>query len=254
MIRALTVVAALVMNGTVATAQSGSTHRLTELADGVYAVQGVFQGANAAIIVTERDVLVVDSHGSPASATALLEDIAQLTDKPVRYVVNTHWHVDHHTGNQAYYQAWPEHVEFVAHRFTREDIPTRGREQMEQVRPFLEGPMIEARQQLADGTDEHGNLLTEEQRARIERFADGQEAFLAATDDFEFRLPDLTFDRRLVLHRDQRPIEVRYFHRAHTRGDVVVYLPEDRILIAGDLTSWRARPTSRWRAGSSRRW
>jgi len=213
----------------------GATHNLTRLAEGVYAVEGRFQGANAAIIINDRDVVIVDSHGTPASAAALLEDIQRLTDKPVRYVVNTHWHVDHHTGNQAYYRAFPEQVEFIAHRFTREDIPTLGRDQLNQARPFMENPLTEAREQLATGVDEHGKPLTVDQRAQIERFAEGQEEFLAGADTFEFILPSMTFEQRLVLHRDQRPIEVRYFFRGHTRGDVIVYLPEERILMAGDL-------------------
>ena len=213
----------------------GGTHRLTELANGVYAVEGRFQGANAAIIINDRDVIIVDSHGTPAAAAALLEDVRQLTDKPVRYVVNTHWHVDHHTGNQAYYRAFPEGVEFVAHHFTREDIPTKGRVQLGQVISFMEMPLTQAREQLETGQDEHGNPLTPEQRAQIKRFAEGQEAFLADPDGFEFLLPSLTFGRRLVLYREGRRIEVLHFHKAHTRGDVVVYLPEERILIAGDL-------------------
>lgn len=217
-----------------ASAQS-PTHRLTELTDGVYAVEGRFQGANAAIIVTDRDVLIVDSHGTPASAAALLEDVAQLTNKPVRYVVNTHWHVDHHTGNQAYYRAFAGGVDFVAHRFTREDIPTKGREQLGEVLPFMEGPLDQARERLESGVDDHGNPLTPSERAQIERFIEAQAAFLADVDEFEFVLPSLTFAQRMVLHRDGRTIEVLHFFRAHTRGDVVVYLPEERILVAGDL-------------------
>lgn len=213
----------------------GATHRLTRLAEGVYAVEGRFQGANAAIIINDREVVIVDSHGSPASAAALLEDVRRLTDKPVRYVINTHWHVDHHTGNQAYYRAFPEQVEFIAHRFTREDIPTLARDQLAQVRSFMENPLTEAREQLAAGVDDHGRPLTSDQRAQLERFAEGQEAFLAGADSFMFVLPSMTFEQRLVLHRDVRPVEVRYFFRGHTRGDVVVYLPEERILIAGDL-------------------
>ena len=57
-------------------------------------------GANAAIIINENDVLLVDSHISPAAAWALLRELQPITDKPVRYVVNTHFHFDHVHGNQ----------------------------------------------------------------------------------------------------------------------------------------------------------
>ncbi len=210
------------------------THALTELAEGVYAVEAKFQGANAAIIINPEGVLIVDSHGSPASASALLEEVERLTDQPVRYVVNTHWHVDHQAGNQAYYHAFPDGVEFISHHMTREDIPTLGRQQLADVRPFMESPLAEARERLRTGLDEHGNPLTPEQRVQIERFAVGQELFLANLDEFEFVLPNLTFERSLVLHTT-RPVHVLYFHKGHTRGDVVVYLPEERILVAGDL-------------------
>ncbi len=228
----------------------GGTHTLTRLAEGVYAVQGNFQGANATIIVNEKSVLIVDSHGSPASAAALLEDVGKLTDRPVRYVINTHWHADHHTGNQAYYQAFPRGVEFISHHLTREDIPELARQQLFDVRPFMEGPLTEAREQLQAGLDDHGNPLTEEQRQQIERFAQGQEDFLFSLDEdeFEFVLPSLTFERSLILHTETRPIHVLYFHKAHTRGDVVVYLPKEKILVAGDLLtqpilwSWSSYP------------
>ncbi|MEN8145343.1 MAG: MBL fold metallo-hydrolase [Gemmatimonadota bacterium] len=226
----------------------GATHSLTELAEGVYAVQAHFQGANAAIVINDGSVLVVDSHGSPASAAALLEEVGRLTDQPVRYVVNTHWHADHHVGNQAYYNAFPGEVEFISHRFTREDIPELARQQLKDAAPFMEGPLEKAREQLRTGTDEHGDALTREQRRQIERFAQGQAAFLDSIDSLEFVLPSLTFERSLTLHTPTRPIHISYFYRGHTRGDVVVYLPSEKVLVAGDLLtqpilwSWSSYP------------
>jgi len=58
--------------------------------------------SNAVIVVNEEDALVVDTHVSPAAAYALLEELKQITDKPVRCVVNTHHHFDHAHGNQVY--------------------------------------------------------------------------------------------------------------------------------------------------------
>ncbi|MEN8144839.1 MAG: MBL fold metallo-hydrolase [Gemmatimonadota bacterium] len=226
----------------------GATHELTELAEGVFAVRGRFQGANATIVINDGSVLVVDSHGSPASAAALLEEVGRLTDQPVRYVVNTHWHADHHVGNQAYYRAFPGEVEFISHRFTREDIPEMARQQLKDVAPFMERPLAEAREQLQTGLDEHGNTLTPEQRQQIERFAQGQANFLEGIDRIEFVLPSLTFERGLTLHTPTRPIHIRYFFKGHTRGDVVVYLPSEKILLAGDLLttpilwSWSSYP------------
>jgi cyclase len=238
------------LSGNAVGQEIGGTHTLTRLSEGVYAVHGKFQGANAAIIINAEDVLIVDSHGSPASAAALLKDVKQLTDLPVRYVVNTHWHADHHTGNQAYFQAFARNVQFISHHLTREDIPELARQQLQDVRAFMEGPVEGAREQLRTGLDDHGNPLTLEQQTQIEAFAREQEEFLATldADEFEFVLPNLTFERSLTVHTETRSIQILYFHKAHTRGDVVVYLPIEKIVIAGDLLtqpilwSWSSYP------------
>src|SRR3954467_13546027 len=70
----------------------------TKVADDVYFAVGT--GAltvfcNAAIVINPSDVLVVDSHVSPTAAQTLLDELKAITTKPVRYVVNTHYHFDH---------------------------------------------------------------------------------------------------------------------------------------------------------------
>ena len=100
---------------------------IVKVAEGVYAAIGrpnapMAIGCNAAIIINQDDVLVVDTHLTPSAARALLAEIRKLTDKPVRYVVNTHWHNDHTQGNQAYFSVFLDGVEFISSHATREDI------------------------------------------------------------------------------------------------------------------------------------
>src|SRR5438128_2643678 len=82
--------------------------------------------SNAAIILLGDSVLVVDTHSKPSAARALIEQIKKLTDKPVRYVVNTHFHWDHYQGNQAYPSSWPTGVEIISSEATRLNIEQRG--------------------------------------------------------------------------------------------------------------------------------
>jgi len=99
------------------------------MADGVYAAiakPAYKVNCNAAIILLGDSVLVVDTHSKPSAARALIEQIKKLTDKPVRYVVNTHFHWDHYQGNQAYPNAWPAGVEIISSQATRENIEHRG--------------------------------------------------------------------------------------------------------------------------------
>ncbi|MBT8146171.1 MAG: MBL fold metallo-hydrolase, partial [Gammaproteobacteria bacterium] len=93
------------------------THRFTELADGVWHGVGtgrVYVMSNIMVLVGEFDTLVVDSHVTPAAARSLLDSLSVITDKPVRYLVNSHYHFDHAHGNQAF----PREVEIIGHRFT----------------------------------------------------------------------------------------------------------------------------------------
>jgi glyoxylase-like metal-dependent hydrolase (beta-lactamase superfamily II) len=84
------------------------------VADGVYAAIAkptYSVNSNAAIIFLGDGVLVVDANSTPSAARSLIEQIKKLTHKPVKYVVNTHFHADHTQGNEAYPNAWPAGVE-----------------------------------------------------------------------------------------------------------------------------------------------
>jgi glyoxylase-like metal-dependent hydrolase (beta-lactamase superfamily II) len=74
----------------------------------VYAVDPQFAGAAGAVIVTDAGTIVVDTHGTPATAEALIRAVDGLDAPPIRYVINTHWHVDHHSGNEAYRSAFAD--------------------------------------------------------------------------------------------------------------------------------------------------
>ena len=83
----------------------GPAFEFEQVREDVYQARGtgtVAVGANAAIIINDDDVLVVDSHISPAAAASLIDELRFITDKPVRYGVNTHFHFDHAHGNQVY--------------------------------------------------------------------------------------------------------------------------------------------------------
>ena len=108
-----------------------------KIADGVYHAVGtgsLVVMSNAAIIEGDRDVLVVDSHVSPGGAWALREELKAITPKPIRWVVNSHYHFDHSHGNQIY---GPE-VEIIGHEFARAQI-LAGKSQDSPAREFFVG-------------------------------------------------------------------------------------------------------------------
>jgi glyoxylase-like metal-dependent hydrolase (beta-lactamase superfamily II) len=223
-------------------------HTLIKVAPHIYAVDAEFAGANSAIIVNKSGVIVVDSHGTPATAATLVDVVATLTDKPIRYVINTHWHVDHHSGNEAYSKSFPGTVNVIAHDYTREDIPTLGREQYEQTAPYRSNPLNAAAQSLREGKNSHGISLTEEQRDLVTKFHELQDAFVTMGDDFQFTLPNVTIDKSLTIHDERYTVQVLYLYPAHTRGDLVVYVPDRKVLMVGDvltrpiLWTWSSHP------------
>jgi glyoxylase-like metal-dependent hydrolase (beta-lactamase superfamily II) len=184
-------------------------------------------GCNGAIVINADDVLVVDSHMTPAAAWALLRELGNITPKPVRYVVNTHFHFDHLHGNQVF----PEDVEIIGHEFTREMVvtgkSTSGRSYDSYIGTLPER-IEEMNRELEATTDADKRSDLEEQVADLKRFK-------LATDAVEPIPPNITMTRRLTLHRGGREIKLMFFGRGHTGGDVVVYLPHEKILITGDL-------------------
>src|SRR3954467_5914533 len=98
-----------------------AAYRFQQVAPGIYSAIGTGAmnvGSNSAVIVNADDVVIVDSHISPASGRAMLQELRSITDKPVRFLVNTHFHYDHTNGNQAF----PPGVDIIGHEFTRRKL------------------------------------------------------------------------------------------------------------------------------------
>ncbi len=180
----------------------GPAFEFEQVREDIYQARGtgaVAVGANAAIIINDDDVLVVDSHISPAAAAALIDELRSITDKPVRYVVNTHFHFDHAHGNQIY----PADVQVIGHEFTREMLANGG---------------------------SVGRTYQRFQEAMASQpgYVEGQEGMTPTP-------PSTTLSERMTLFRGGREIRLLFFGRGHTGGDVVVHLPTERVLISGDL-------------------
>lgn len=180
----------------------GSAFVFEEVADDIYQARGtgnLLVGSNAAIIVNENDVVVIDSHISPAAAAALARELPTITAKPIRYVINTHFHFDHAHGNQVY----PPEVQVIGHEYTYEMLSNGG-----SIGRSYEG---------------YKDWIASQPGG-----AEGQQGLVPTP-------PNVTLADRMTLFRDGREIQLLFFGRAHTGGDIVIYLPEDKILFTGDL-------------------
>jgi glyoxylase-like metal-dependent hydrolase (beta-lactamase superfamily II) len=208
---------------------------LKPVADGVYAAiakPATKVNCNGAVIVLDDGVLVVDTHSKPSAARALMEQIKTVTPKPVKYVVDTHFHWDHYYGNEVYLNAWPAGVEIISSEATREAIEQRGI-------PRVKRDILQVPKEIEALKADLAKVTEAQKKAEIQENLRQTEAYLAELKAMQVTLPTLTFDRSLFLYQKSRPVEILWLGKGHTDGDVVVYLPKERVIVTGDaLHGW----------------
>ncbi len=179
---------------------------------------------NALFIVNDADVIVFEGGGAPIVAERTIALIRSVTDKPVSHVINSHWHGDHNLGNQAYRAEFPD-VKIVAHPETHAAMTGTPMAYVERYVPMLTGLIEEWSAQQAKGelSPRRAELLPNLALMREE---------LARTTIVP---PDLLVTGRLVLERGEREILIVHLGRGNTPGDLVLWLPSERILASGDL-------------------
>lgn len=193
------------------------------VADGIYLFRTAPYGevgldGNSIVIVSDDGVLVFDTNGTPAAASAILAQIRELTKQPVRFVVNSHWHWDHWYGNEVYQQAFPD-VKIIAH---------------EKTRALMTGPALEFNKPGIE-RDLPNYIKALETKGSLEHLLDEARFFLDQKRNVRHTFPNQTFTDRLELQLGKRRIHVLHYGRAVTPGDAFLYLPDDKVLVTGDL-------------------
>jgi len=210
---------------------------VTRVADGVYVIRhrdgpDTNPQGNTTVVVGSKGVLVVDSGYLPSSAR---EDIAQIrrwTRAPVRWLVNTHWHPDHIRGNEAYSRAFPG-VDIIAQERTPE--LERGFDEPNLVR--YRARVTALRRTLESGRKEDGSALTDTERAEAAATLEGRSRVMREFERYVPVYPNVTFADHLTLDLGGRTARVERLGAGHTVGDAIVVLPEEKIVIAGDLVA-----------------
>jgi len=156
---------------------------------------------NTGIVVGDNAVMVIDTQATPVMAQDVIRRIREVTDKPIRYVVLSHYHAVRVLGAAAYKA---EHI--IASRDTYDLIVERGEQDM---------------------------------KSEIERFP---RLFRAVESVPGLTWPNLVFKKRLTLWLGKLQVEIMQLGRGHTKGDTVVWLPQEKILFSGDLVEYEATP------------
>jgi cyclase len=207
-----------------------------KVAEGVYLFTttpyaDVGLSGNSVAILSDDGVLVFDSSATPETAATVLAEIRKLTDKPVRYLVNSHWHWDHWGGNQIYQAAFPS-LQIITHEKTRELMLTveprwNAKGLKEDLPQFLDG----FEKQIAAAKAK--NAPPERIKAAEERLA-ADRNFLAQKQSLRKTYPNVTFSESMTILMGGREIQVLHA-QAITTGDTYLYLPKEKVLITGDI-------------------
>ena len=214
-------------------------YRVEEVGPGIYAfvspeTSGPIPSGNVLAVVGDDGVLVVDSGRFPALARRMVAEIRSKTTQPVRYLVHTHWHLDHIVGDEEFRKAFPG-LAVVATDFTRRkifekqvgylrDVAKNDAEYVAQIDALV------ARGKRDDGTPLSGDSLRylrgESRDLRLEA------AELAGASVVP---PSLTFDRALTVHLGKREVRIAFLGAGNTAGDTIVEIPDAKVVATGDL-------------------
>jgi glyoxylase-like metal-dependent hydrolase (beta-lactamase superfamily II) len=207
-----------------------------KVAEGVYLFTttpyaDVGLSGNSVAVLSDDGVLVFDSNATPETAATVLSEIRKLTDKPMRYLVNSHWHWDHWGGNQTYQAAFPG-LQIITHEKTRELMLTveprwNAKGLKEDLPQFLDG----FEKQIAAAKAK--NAPPERIKAAEERLA-ADSNFLAQKQSLRKTYPNVTFSESMTILMGGREIQVLHA-QAITSGDTYLYLPKEKVLITGDI-------------------
>ena len=150
---------------------------------------------NAGIIVGDDSVLIIDSLRVPSFARDLIKDVKDITDKPIQFVIDTHSHWDHSWGNEEFPDAT-----IIGHKNCyAEMIDVEWNEQWRKKVTSSNDPW-----------SEEGNIVN-------------------------ITPPNMTFETSMQMYFGGRELDLKYFGRAHTSGDIYIHLPKEKIVFTGDV-------------------
>jgi len=209
------------------------------LGEGIYLFRApsaldLWTATNVVVIVNDEDVTVFDSNTRARTARMVIAEIRKITPKPVRTLINSHWHQDHWSGNAEYVKAFPG-LQIIATTQTRDYMKRMG------SRFFADGLAGSVARQRASldsairtGKQRDGSPLTAEARRQAEKDIAETEAFAGEVAGVARVLPTIAYGDSLVLWSGRREFRLTNVTGDAT-GSTVLYLPVEKILVMGDV-------------------
>lgn len=185
-------------------------------------------------VVGGEGVVVFDGGGSALMSERALAKIRSVTDKPVTHIVISHWHGDHNLGIHRFLDEFP-HAQVIGHAFTRAAMlgaPMDYVRDYQNVVPRLEKRF---RERLDSGVDGKGEPISDSMRGNLQEILEHTELIHSEYLRARVTPPAVTFSDRLEIRSGDRVIQLLHLGHGNTAGDIVMWLPQERIVAAGDL-------------------
>jgi cyclase len=209
------------------------THRMIRITDSIYRAENPgtpgLHGTSW-VFINDNDVLVTDSGGSPLNARSIIEGVKSVTDKPVRYLIDTHFHIDHAYGNSGL----PPDVLVIGHNAIRKsllgsDSEARKGSVVEMVREYFRARIAALEQEILLERDP---LKEADLRRQVERTRADLEVY---TGEFPLSPPAVTFRNGMSIWSGNKEFRLLWVGRGHTDGDVIIHVPSERAAATGDI-------------------
>ena len=207
------------------------------LGEGIYLFRApsaldLWSATNVVVIVGDEDVTVFDSNTRPATARKVIAEIRKLTNKPVRTLINSHWHMDHWSGNGEYVKAFPG-VRIVA--------TTESRDYMKRMGPafFVDEVHVPRARATLDtalrtGKQRDGSMLTDSVRRAMERDVEDAASFAREIAANPRVLPNFVYRDTLIFWSGTRELRLMS-ETGDASASTVLYLPREKLLVTGDV-------------------
>jgi glyoxylase-like metal-dependent hydrolase (beta-lactamase superfamily II) len=203
---------------------------IEKVAPGVYAAvakPAALINCNAAIFENANDLLIVDTHSKPSAVISLVSQIKRdVSQKPVRYIVNSHFHWDHTQGTPTYRRIMP-HADVLSSEATRRLISENGSER-------LKRSLEETQRSIARYEAAARDAKTPEQKQWYTQAIREAKDYLNEMKNYAPELPNVTLSDDLIIHDKAHDLHLAFRGKAHTAGDVIVYCPQKKVIATGD--------------------
>lgn len=197
-----------------------------EVSDNLYVISNT-DGGNVAFLVTRKGIVVVDAGGTPNNGEKIVSIIKSVSDKPIKYLILTHFHGDHINGISSF----PHNVKIIAHSSLTENYKQLSEANLKKyIDNVLPGYLVNLKLQMGSiNNKESDGYLTLKKDYEI------NQEYYNDIQNIKFREPDITFDDFYRFRISDERIMLECPGPGHTNDNILVKFSNHNVIHTGDF-------------------